>query len=149
MNKHNLIIISFSFLFLAESYYCQVNIQTNDSVHKSNDLVKDTDILLEEYFYNNFINYDSIQILQSVHNFLLDSLKYIYELKILCKMDFENVPGLDISGQILEHNKQSDLILLTSREYYKNQPKYDLSVVGKYLGISKSAAAIILAILSF
>ncbi len=137
------------FLFLfADDYFCQDSISINDTLKVNQKHFDHNDFLFENFLKQNLDNYDSIQISQTIPKILIDSLKYIFELKLITKMALEQVPGLDISNKIIERNKQRALLLLTSREYNKNQPNYDLGKVGKYLGISKRLAVLILAIMS-
>ena len=63
----------------------------------------------------------------------------------LIKRDFE---GFSNSQKFLRHQKSVDLILLTSKQYYMNQPNYYLGEVGEYLGMSRKVFALVLAIIS-
>jgi len=126
----------------------QVNQSKLDTTSQTEKSYKSKKNLFVKYLINDVSDYDSLKIALKVYSFLLDSLKTLKELILTDKMDLGQSTDLSIWPQIFNNQRQIEFLLLTSKEYYKNQPKYNLGAVGKYLKVSNKVAAIILALLS-
>lgn len=148
MQKYYYILFCFTILFLPGTSFSQEQTTSLDTSSLNQEKTKNENFLLDKYLQKNLAIFDTLNISKDDFTVLLDTLKYIFELKQFTKMVLKEVPGLDITKQIIQHNKRRDLILLTSKEYFKNQPNYSLGVVGEYLGMTKTMTAIILAIIS-
>jgi hypothetical protein len=144
--KLNFILIFFPFFFFVVEVYSQVDESKTETEIKKRKFEDNTNISLNEVILFDIPNLDSLQT-NVDKNPLLDSLKYIYELKLLCKMDLKTVKGLDISNEIYERDKQRDLVFQSLREYYRDQPKADLGKLSKILGISQKVLALMFGII--
>lgn len=119
-----------------------------DSAAQSDSLPKEKKNFVEKYFYDQLREYDSSKIVLNVFSQMHDNFYSIQKLVMLYKINHEHFSDLSLSNEFLEFKKSRNLLLLTSKEYYINQPNYDLGIVGKYLKMSKTLTALILAIIS-
>ncbi len=140
--NHTLQIASLFIIIIAQ------NISAQDSLYKSE---KNSSISLEvigsiSFFQDQNLNNWLIE--ANLQGLPVDSLKSIAELIAHFNLINRDNQSLSLADQLVEHKYQRKFLMLTTSEYFKNQPNYDLGVVSKYLGITKTYAALLLAILS-
>ncbi|MCB0730586.1 MAG: hypothetical protein KDC88_06095 [Ignavibacteriae bacterium] len=147
MKNNVLFIILPIFIFAGEIYSQTENSNSILEKNKPQKSIKNSIKTYDEDLLFNIHDFNLLQQNEEVNNPLLDSLKYVYELIILCKMDLETVPGLSIAEELMERKERQDLIMQSLREYYKVQPKVDLGKLGKILGISEKVLALMFGII--